>query len=141
MVKFTLTAALIVAAVFCSAQQASIVLNVEGVIKAKGGELSAGIFTNGNFPIIGKEFKEIKQAVTDSVMQIVFTDIPAGTYAVAVFQDIDKDKKLKTRWTGMPAEPIGFSNDARIVLGPPSMKQAAVNLAENQKLVLKIVLH
>ena len=41
----------------------------------------------------------------------------------------------------MPAEPIGFSNDARIVLGPPSMKQAAVTPTANQNLVLKIVLH
>ena len=71
MAKLTLTAALISAAILCTAQKANIVLNVEGIIKAKGGELSAGIFTKGNFPVIGKEFKEIKQTVTDSVMQIV----------------------------------------------------------------------
>lgn len=122
------------------AQNATIILNVVGINKAQGGELSAGIFTKANFPVIGKEVREIKAKVTDSVMQIVFKDIPPGEYGMAVYQDLDNDKKLKTNMIGMPKEPIGFSNDARIVMGPPSFKQAGVKVEANKTIMLKIIL-
>ena len=66
--------------------------------------------------------------------------IPEGTYAVAVFQDIDRNKDLKTNFIGLPQEPIGFSNDARIRFGPPSFNDAQFKIERDKNIVLKIVL-
>lgn len=132
---------MLLAALQIKAQSATVQIIVSGISKAQGGQLSVGIFTKENFPVIGKEVKEIKATVTDSVMQITFKDIPPGEYGMAVYQDIDNDKKLKTNMIGMPQEPIGFSNDARIVLGPPSFKKAAVKVEAGKTTIVRIILH
>jgi uncharacterized protein (DUF2141 family) len=58
----------------------------------------------------------------------VVDDLDPGTYAVAVFQDLDGDGKLSRASLGPPSEPYAFSNDARGTFGPPKFQQAAVRL-------------
>lgn len=41
----------------------------------------------------------------------LITDVPAGTYAVAVFQDINGNGKLDVNLFGFPKEPFAFSNN------------------------------
>ena len=45
----------------------------------------------------------------DSI-QVSFQHVPGGTYAIAMFQDIDGTGKLTTKEFGIPAEPVGISN-------------------------------
>ncbi|MDQ3394722.1 MAG: DUF2141 domain-containing protein, partial [Bacteroidota bacterium] len=40
--------------------------------------------------------------VTANEMKIVFTNVPIGVYGIVAFQDIDKDKKLKSNFIGFP---------------------------------------
>ncbi len=51
-------------------------------------------------------------------------ELPLGTYAVKVFQDLDNDGELDRGALGRPTEPYGFSNDARGRFGPPSWQEA-----------------
>jgi uncharacterized protein (DUF2141 family) len=51
-----------------------------------------------------------------------------GDYAVAAFQDRNRNDKLDRHVLGMPKEPYGFSNDARGVFGPASWKEARVRV-------------
>lgn len=51
-----------------------------------------------------------------------------GTYAFALYHDRDGNKKLNKNWIGLPSEPYGVSNDAPIRLGPPSHKDAALQV-------------
>jgi|CXWK01.1.fsa_nt_gi uncharacterized protein (DUF2141 family) len=46
-----------------------------------------------------------------------FTELPEGRYAVKAFLDLNGNDALDRNPQGLPAEPIGFSND---VLGKPS---------------------
>ena len=55
-------------------------------------------------------------------------DLPAGTYAVAVYHDLDDNGELDRTTLGPPAEPYGFSNDARSTFGPPGFDRAAIEL-------------
>ena len=55
-------------------------------------------------------------------------DLPAGTYAVAVYHDLDDNGELDRTTLGPPAEPYGFSNDARRTFGPPGFDSAAIEL-------------
>ncbi|MEL7124086.1 MAG: DUF2141 domain-containing protein, partial [Bacteroidota bacterium] len=65
-------------------------------------------------------------------------DVQVGTYGAVVFQDINQDKKLKTNLLGFPREPIGFANDAKIKLGPPSFEDASIQVKENETTIVKI---
>lgn len=53
----------------------------------------------------------------------------AGTYAFALYHDIDANLKLNKNWIGLPSEPFAVSNNAPIRLGPPSFKDAALSVA------------
>lgn len=51
-----------------------------------------------------------------------------GRYGVKLFHDVNGDGKMETNIMGFPTEPVGFSNDAPIRLGPPSFADAAFNV-------------
>jgi uncharacterized protein (DUF2141 family) len=61
---------------------------------------------------------------------VTFRDVPPGRYAVAVFHDVDGDGALDTGALGLPAEPYGFSRDARGRFGPPDFDRAAFDLGD-----------
>lgn len=122
------------------AQTGTVLFQVEGIDIKKGGELSAGVFTEANFPKVGKQERGMEIRVTATRMEFRLTQMPAGTYGAAVFQDVDKNKDLKTNFIGLPQEPIGFSNDARIQLGPPSFADAQFRVEANQETIIKIIL-
>jgi len=51
-----------------------------------------------------------------------------GTYAVAVTYDVNGNEQMDRGALGLPAEPYGFSNNARGLLGPPSFAKSAFRL-------------
>ena len=55
----------------------------------------------------------------------VFTDIAPGTYAIAVLHDENNNGRMDYNFLGIPKEGYGFSNDASVLLGPPSFKAAS----------------
>jgi uncharacterized protein (DUF2141 family) len=64
----------------------------------------------------------------------VFSELPAGDYAIAVFHDENENGKLDKNLVGIPKEAYGFSNDARGVFGPPSFSDAKVVLTNGASL-------
>ena len=56
---------------------------------------------------------------------VVLTGLPAGTYAAQAYQDENDNKKIDRTFFGLPAEGIGFSNDAPMRFGPPSFDASA----------------
>lgn len=118
----------------------SVIVEVKGISPAKGGELSAGIFLEANFPKPGKQLIGTAVPVNDDQMSIVFKDVPPGKYGVVAFQDIDANKDLKKNFLGFPKEPIDFSNDARIKMGPPSFSDAAITVEAGKTITVQITL-
>lgn len=134
----TLTALLV--GFTAAAQTGQVEITVTGIDPAQGGELSAGIFTEANFPNQGKQLVEVRKTVSAKTMVLVFSNVKPGDYAIATYQDLDSDKKLKTNWVGLPKEPIGFSRDARIMMGPPKFSDArfVVESGKVTKLIIKL---
>jgi len=120
-------------------QDGKIIIQVDGVNPKKGGELSIGFFNKENFPKVGKQLFGATREVSSTIMEIVFEKVPVGKYGIAVFQDLDRNKQLKTNFIGFPTEPIGFSNDVKIRFGPPSFDDAMI-LIENGK-TLNLTIH
>lgn len=119
---------------------ATVIVDVKGVSLIKGGEISSGLFLEANFPKPGKQFIGTAVRVNAEQMSIVFKDVPPGRYGVVAFQDIDSNKDLKKNFLGFPKEPIGFSNDARIKMGPPSFSDAAIIVEAGKTITVQITL-
>ena len=70
----------------------------------------------------GKPFKELKGDLQMS--ETTFrAEVPAGVYAISVFQDLNANQNLDRNLIGMPKEPWGMSNDAPAVFGPPKWEK------------------
>ncbi len=67
--------------------------------------------------------------------------LPAGEYALSVFQDVNDDGKLERNFIGMPKEPAGLSNNLRPKFGPPKYKDAAFTIREDAVTEQKIALN
>ena len=67
--------------------------------------------------------------------------LPAGEYALSIFQDVNDDGKLERNFIGIPKEPAGLSNNLRPKFGPPKYKDAAfpvtVGAVTEQKIELQ----
>jgi len=55
---------------------------------------------------------------------VTLTGLPPGRYAVQAFLDENGNGKVDQALFGVPKEGVGFSNDARIKLGPPKWTDA-----------------
>lgn len=65
--------------------------------------------------------------------KVTFPDLPPGTYAMASYHDENGNGKFDKTLIGLPDEGLGFSNGAWIKLGPPSFKDAAIELGADAK--------
>ncbi len=67
--------------------------------------------------------------------------LPAGEYALSIFQDVNDNGKLERNFIGIPKEPAGLSNNLRPRFGPPRFKDAkfavTVNALVEQKIALQ----
>lgn len=106
-------------------------------IKASKGSIKVAIFgAEEDFLVDEKAIQGHSVSTTNSNKLIIkLDDLPFGTYAIAIYQDINDNNKLDTNLFGVPKEPYGFSNNARSKWGPPDYQIAKFEL--NQK-VLKI---
>lgn len=71
-----------------------------------------------------------------------FGDLPSGDYAVALFHDENDNGRLDTR-LGIPIEGVGFSNNPRLLFGPPRFATASfavTNLAVDETVRMKYFL-
>ncbi len=68
----------------------------------------------------------------------VLDNISAGIYAVAVFQDINRNGRLDTSLFGLPKEPFGFSNNPRLLLGAPAFKDCQILLFDDTIIEIKL---
>lgn len=55
--------------------------------------------------------------------------LPAGEYALSVFQDVNDNGKLERNFIGIPKEPAGLSNNVRPKFGPPKYQDALFKVA------------
>ncbi|MBD2093031.1 DUF2141 domain-containing protein [Microcoleus sp. FACHB-1515] len=67
-----------------------------------------------------------------------FANLPAGSYAVAVYHDRNSNEVLDRGAFGMPLEGYGFSNDAPAVTGPARFQDAVFLLAGAQSIEIQM---
>jgi len=68
---------------------------------------------------------------TPSVQSVTFEGVPPGTYAIKMFQDVNRNEKFDMNWLGLPSERYGFSNNAKpnwIRMSGPDFSAAKIDL-------------
>ena len=74
-----------------------------------------------------------KAAVVDQKAQIVFTNLPHGSYGVSIYHDENANGKMDKNAMGIPKEAYGFSNNAKGFFGKPGYKDVLFQLNSAEK--------
>lgn len=75
----------------------------------------------------------------DETVTVTFDHVAAGNYALAVYQDINKNNELDTSFMGIPSEPFGFSNCTRMPMGTPKFKNVSFSFTESTTQKIKLM--
>jgi uncharacterized protein (DUF2141 family) len=89
------------------------------------GKVMVAVYDSAQGWASGRPVRTAMAAASDTPPTVRIPALPAGTYAVRAFQDVDGDGKMGTNPFGLPTEPYGFSRDAKPNMGPPSFEAAA----------------
>jgi len=83
--------------------------------------------------------KEVKPPKTGEAT-LTFTDIPAGEYALALYQDSNGNKKLDTNLVGYPKEPFAFSQNIKPKFSAPAFEECKIAFnAKNTTFSIKLI--
>jgi uncharacterized protein (DUF2141 family) len=75
------------------------------------------------------DFKKVAIINADSKnYNVVFDNIPAGTYMIQVCQDENSNGTLD-KFMGIPKEPVGFSQNPTMLFGAPSFEQSSFTVS------------
>jgi len=133
---FSMMVLVLVSPIF--AQTGDIVVKVTGIENDKG-LIQIGLYNSeASFPVYEKVYKGVFPKANKSGVSYTFTNIPAGTYAVAVYHDENSDKELNKNLFGAPKENYGFSNNKFGTFGPPDFKEVSFKVEAGKKVALSI---
>jgi len=102
---------ILIAGIGCISAQ-DLTVRIENADISKG-HLMIAIYNNAS-DFLNNSFREERIEVIERTMIIVFPNLPAGQYAISVFQDSNDNGKLDTLIFGIPKEKYGFSNGIRL---------------------------
>jgi uncharacterized protein (DUF2141 family) len=80
--------------------------------------------------VVTKDVFQVKDKV-----QVGSVRLPFGAYGIVVLHDVNSNGKLDKKFLGIPDEPVGFSNDAKIRFGPPSFENTLINFGTDNQLI------
>lgn len=104
-------------------------VQVSNIDITKSGNILVMLYSEKGFPKVHQQALAVQVLPTNKQQLIVnFTSVPE-TFAIKVLHDEDKSGEVSKNWTGfIPSEGLGFSNDAKLFLGPPSFNDAKLSL-------------
>lgn len=106
-------------------------------MKSNNGKVYVALY-NSKKDFLKKLFKGEIVAVTHKKATAIFKNIKDGVYAISVFHDKNNNKKMDTNFLGIPKEPTGTSNNARVFMGPPKFKDAKFKVDKDLVLSIKV---
>ncbi len=119
----------------------SLEINVDNVIPSKGA-IYLSVYENDE-TFCSEEtfvFANIYPVNSTRSLHIKISDLPYGNYAVAIYQDVNDNRKMDKNLMGVPKEPFAFSNGATAKWSEPEFDDAKFTFnadSQPQKIVLK----
>lgn len=96
-------------------------------IKEHKGALMVAVFDQAGYDA-DKQVTAMMIPVTGATAT-ASVEVPAGTYGIKLFHDVDGDGKMGMNPFGMPIEPFAFSNSAPAQFGPAKWDAAKFEVA------------
>ncbi len=102
----------------------SIKVKVTGVSSEKGEVLAALFASSQGFPgDASAAYKVARATAANGTAMLEFSNVPRGTYAIALFHDTNNDGVLNTNRLGIPKEGYGVSKNVKNLFSGPTYKQ------------------
>lgn len=120
---------------FLGYSQHDLRVSIEQVPNDKG-QVVIGLF-NSSDGFLKQVYKGSYVAIENGKASYQFTNIPTGTYAISVYHDKNKNKKLDTNFLGIPKENYACSNAARGFMGPPRWQDAQFEVKSNLEISIR----
>ena len=92
-------------------------------VKSGAGSLMVALF-NSEGSFLKAPVKASATPAAPNLTMVVFTDLPEGEYAFALYHDANANGKMDKNVFGIPTEDYAFSNNALGKMGPPSYASA-----------------
>ena len=106
--------------------------------KSREGQVLCGLYEQEEKWLSRDYFQGAKSEIDEhGRARCVFRGIPAGSYAISAFHDLDRDNQLDRKIFGIPAEPYCASRNARRAFGPPRWRDAVFSFAGATPIELK----
>ncbi len=104
--------------------------------------IRVGVFASAkDFLKDTQTFKNYSLSVPENQtsVSLVIDDLPEGEYAIALYQDLNEDKRLNRNFLGIPTEPFGVSNNIKPMFSPPSYNDCRFRYSSQQTLTIFLV--
>lgn len=119
-------------------QASTVIVEISGIKEIKG-DMVIGLYNKKQgFPEVGKQYKGIISQIKDKKVTYKFENVPDGNYAVALFQDLNRNGRMDYNFLGIPKEPYAFSCIERTCLKTPGFHEAKFELKDKCILKLKL---
>lgn len=119
-----------------AAHAADVTVSLEGV-SSQQGRLMVALYASED-AYKKKEALSGRALPANGPRELVFKDLAAGRYAIAVFHDENGNGKLDRDANGLPLEPYGFSRNPGTRYGPPSFGDAAFVVDKDQRVSITL---
>jgi len=82
-----------------------------------------------------KFVKGISAKISDKKCIITIDSLKVGEYSFKYFHDENLNEEIDKYWIGIPYEGFGFSNNAKVIFGPPSFEDTIFKISEDTYLI------
>ncbi len=113
----------------------TLTIQVENV-NQEGGNIGVLVF-NSTRGWPEDRFAALKDIVVPAHPGTVTVEVPdlrAGTYAVAIAHDVNKNHKVDKNWIGKPKEQWGMSNNPHATIHAPSFDKAKFSIKDDTEI-------
>jgi len=118
------------------ANAADLTVNISEVSQGKG-HVMVGLYSGTEAFSTGKASYGSRVKASNEQEQVVFKDLPAGDYAVKIYQDENSNQKLDFNFMGIPKEGYGYSNNVGR-FGRPAYQEAKFTVEEKTEIQIEL---
>lgn len=125
---------------FQTEQKGTLTVKVKDVLQAQGSVRMAVYNNEKSFPSESHSFRGAVLPLKPGVNpQLSCDQLPFGSYAVAVYHDVNNNGKMDKNGLGIPTEPYAFSNNVKVKWRAPKFREAAFSFSAQQQEIVVVL--
>jgi uncharacterized protein (DUF2141 family) len=115
-------------------------IHITDIQNTKGKKIFVGIFDKKGFPKDHKAIYSAEKAADNNNITLSI-NLPLGTYAAAVYHDINENGRMDKNMFGIPKEPYGLSNNVVPKFKEPTFEECSFTVRGNGKNISINLIH